>query len=123
MSGSELTKKHFADWINQTVGSNVANEKIMDQLLHDAKASYARQGLDGFFEYLRQLTQAPLSNTQLKQMMDTVMGAGNAPEAFRQLSGHTDMPEESVRLVEETQGKAVKANRRQRRKGTKGIRG
>ncbi|SDW67862.1 hypothetical protein SAMN05444487_105112 [Marininema mesophilum] len=122
MSDSELTKKHFADWINQTVGSNVANEKIMEQLLLDAKESYSRQGLDGFFEYIRQLTQAPLSNTQLKQMMDTVVGAGSATEAFRQLSDHAQMPAESVQLVEEGK-QAVSPNRRERRKGRKGTRG
>lgn len=82
MTAAGPSKKDFADLINGLVGQNVLNGKMLDGILQKAKESYNRQGLDGFFEYIRQLTGAPLDNKELKELMDTVIGAGRPDQAL-----------------------------------------
>ncbi|MFC4076898.1 hypothetical protein [Salinithrix halophila] len=116
MSDSKLTKGQFADWINQTVGRNVVNEKLMDQLLQDAKESYNRQGLDGFFEYIRQLTQAPVSNEELKKLMDTVIDAGDPSRAVSRLADQGRIPKKRARQLEESMSREGASRKRKRQK-------
>jgi len=96
MTGTGPSKKEFADLINQMMGRNVMNARLLEQILSDAKNSYYNRGLDGFLEYIRRLTQAPLSNEELKQMMKLVIDAGKPDRALTRLVEQQWFPQEQA---------------------------
>lgn len=68
------------------------------------KKSYHRQGLDGFFEYIRRLTGVPLGNKEMKELMDTVIGAGRPEQALTGLVDREWISEEQARRIGEGLG-------------------
>ncbi|MFD1396608.1 hypothetical protein ACFQ49_12685 [Kroppenstedtia eburnea] len=104
MTGTGPSKKDFAGLINSLVGYHVVNDKILDGILEDAKKSYHRQGLDGFFEYIRRLTGVPLGNKEMKELMDTVIGAGRPEQALTGLVDREWISEEQARRIGEGLG-------------------
>lgn len=118
MSQSGPSKKEFADLINHVLGRNVMNEKVMDRLLQEAKENYQRRGMDGIFDLVRQMTQAPFSNQEMKTMMDTILHSSSPGQALERLGGQDWIPEDKARRLqrhlEPDQGK-----KRERRKRTR----
>ncbi|SMO62291.1 hypothetical protein [Melghirimyces algeriensis] len=100
MASSGPTKKDFADLINQMMGQNVVNSQLLDQVLKEAKKGYHQQGLEGFFEYIRNLTNIPLSNTELKQLMDIVIGAGTPDQALNHLVNQKWISKDKAETIE-----------------------
>ncbi|MDR6225251.1 hypothetical protein [Desmospora profundinema] len=97
MAESGPSKKEFADLINQVLGRNVMNEQVMDRLLQNARESYQRQGIDGIFDLVRQVTQAPFSNKEMKTMMDTILDSSSPGQALDRLGGQEWIPEGKAR--------------------------
>lgn len=99
MSQSGPSKKDFADLINQVLGRNVMNEQVMDCLLQEARASYQKQGMDGIFELVRRITQAPVDNKEMKAMMDTILSSSSPGQALDRLSGQNWLSEGKARQL------------------------
>ncbi|QKG85122.1 hypothetical protein GXN76_12025 [Kroppenstedtia pulmonis] len=119
MPESHPSKKDFADLLNQLTGRHVHNEKSMDRLLHQAKKSYHHRGPEGLFDYVRQLTQVPLSNNDMKQMMDSIKGAGSPDQAFERLVDQKWLSDKQASALEhalelETKKGTKKKKRRKR---------
>ncbi|PTX58278.1 hypothetical protein C8P63_11725 [Melghirimyces profundicolus] len=116
MTATGPSKKDFADLVNQMVGQNVVNDKMMDDILKNAKNSYNRNGLDGFFEYIRRLTGAPLSNQELKQLMDLVVGAGRTDKALSSLVNQNWLPREQAERIDRRLDRAMEQRKPSTRK-------
>ncbi|GGA38269.1 hypothetical protein GCM10007416_09060 [Kroppenstedtia guangzhouensis] len=115
MTATGPSKKDFADLINGLVGHRVVNDKILDGILEDAKESYHRQGLDGFFEYIRRLTGIPLGNKEMKELLDTIIGAGRPEKALTGLIDREWISKEQARLI--GQGLGTSPEKRAQGKG------
>ncbi|PTM59703.1 hypothetical protein [Desmospora activa] len=99
MSQSGPSKKDFADLINQVLGRNVMNEQVMDRLLQNARKNYQQQGMNGIFEMVRQMTQAPIDNKEMKAMMDTILGSSSPGDALDRLGGQNWLSEGKARQL------------------------
>lgn len=117
MTNTGPSKKDFADLINGLVGYRVVNDKMLDGILEDAKKNYHRQGLDGFFEYIRRLTGVPLGNQEMKELMDMVRSAGRPDQALNGLVGREWISEEQARRI--SQGLKTAPVKKEREKGKK----
>ncbi|SEM72219.1 hypothetical protein [Lihuaxuella thermophila] len=84
------SKKDFADLINQITGEPTMTEQKLDRILHGAKKSYQTNGMDGFFEYMRKIVQAPVSNEWMKKTISQMQ----TPEGVDQLIKEINLPVE-----------------------------
>lgn len=82
------SKKDFADLINQITGEPIMTEQKLDRILNGAKKSYQANGMDGFFEYMRKLVQAPVSNEWMKKTISRMKN----PEGVEQLIEEMNIP-------------------------------
>ncbi len=81
-------KKEFVDLINQIVGETVMNEEKLQQVLVDAKKAFRMDGCNGFFQYIRELIDAPVSDQWMSELMKQV----NSPSGIKQVSKKWNMP-------------------------------
>jgi hypothetical protein len=110
------SKKNFADIINQLVGENVMTERKLDLLLEQAKKSYEQQGVNGLFDYMREVTQAPVDNQQMKQLMDTMIQSGGPNRAFDRLSQQQWLSPEMIKELEKGFSPQSHTGRRRKKK-------
>ncbi|OYD08895.1 hypothetical protein [Paludifilum halophilum] len=117
MADSIPSKKDFADCINQLVGQNVMNEKKMDRLLLEAKQSYRNRGLDGFFEYVRNMTQTSLSDGQMRQLMESIKDSTGPEQALSRMVNQVKLSEKQAQAIENAvEERTRKATKRKRRR-------
>jgi hypothetical protein len=81
-------KKEFVDLINQIVGKTVMNEEKLQQVLVDAKKAFRTDGCTGFFQYIRELVDAPVSDQWMSELMKQV----NTPMGMKQVSKKWNIP-------------------------------
>ena len=107
MSGKP-SKKDFANLINSVLGQNVMTEQKLEQILQEAKKANATKGPEGLFDYLRELTNAPVNNEQVRSIADMVRKSGGPDQALKTLK--------EKKLVNEQQAKQIDRTIRPRRK-------
>lgn len=108
------SKKDFADLINQFTGDSTMTEEKIDQFLKGAKKSYTHKGMNGFFDYIRKVTQAPISN----EMMETILNQMRTPMGTQQLLNDYKIPLEiPTKNVEQKHRKRPIQERKNRKKG------
>jgi hypothetical protein len=78
------SKKEFADWINTLTGSEVMTEKKLDQILFNAKKSVQKQGMNGLFEYMRQLLGLPISDEFMQHILERLSSPDGASALFQE---------------------------------------
>lgn len=64
------SKKAVSDLINKVAGQTVMTEKKLDQIMTGAKKKFDSKGMTGFLEYLRDVTQAPVTTDWMKGIVD-----------------------------------------------------
>lgn len=89
------SKKDFADLINRFTGESIMTEEKIDQFLKGAKKSYTNKGMNGFFDYIRKVTQAPISN----EMMESILNQMRSPEGTQQLLKDYKIPLDSPKSI------------------------
>ncbi|GGE19046.1 hypothetical protein GCM10011571_21200 [Marinithermofilum abyssi] len=110
------SKKDFANMINQLVGEKVMTERKLDLLLEQAKKSYEQQGVNGLFDYMREVTQAPVDNQQMKLLMDTMIQSGEPSRAFDRLSQQQWLSPKMIKELEKGLSPQSHTGRRNRKK-------
>jgi hypothetical protein len=78
-------KQQFADLINQVTGKQQMTEQKLDRILREAKRAHARQGMPGFFAYMRKLIQAPVSNEYMMNMLQQLQDPRQAEQLLQQV--------------------------------------
>jgi hypothetical protein len=84
------SKQDFADLINRITGEETVTEKKLDQILQGGKKSLQNQGMEGFFDYLRQVVQVPVSDEWMEKTWKEMQTAEGAKQMFEQLNIPTD---------------------------------
>lgn len=98
MSGKP-TKKDFANLINSVLGQDVMTEQKLDRILREAKHANDTQGPDGLFNYLRELTKAPVSNDQIRSIADMVKNSGGSDQALQSLKNQKLINDQQARQI------------------------
>lgn len=113
MSGKP-SKKDFANLINSVLGQNVMTEKKLERILQEAKHANDTKGAEGLFNYLRELTNAPVSNDQVRSIADMVKKSGSAEQALETLKSNKVINERQAQQIGKTVNKRGKRPRRRR---------
>lgn len=114
MSGKP-SKKDFADLINSVMGQDVMNERKLDRILNEAKKAQATKGTDGLFDYLRDITNAPVNNDQIRDIADTVRNSGGPDQALDSLKRQKMLNNRQATQIDKTiRSKNPKKNRNRR---------
>lgn len=66
------SKKAVSDLINSVAGQPVMTEKKLEQIMTGAKKKFDTKGMTGFLEYLRDVTQAPVSIDWMKGIVSEI---------------------------------------------------
>ncbi|TCS94941.1 hypothetical protein [Hazenella coriacea] len=107
------SKKDFADLINRFTGENTMTEEKIDQFLTGAKKSYKNKGMNGFFDYIRKVTQAPISN----EMMESILNQMRSPQGTQQLLKDYKIPLDLPNSADKSYPKRPLQKRTLRKKG------
>jgi phenylalanyl-tRNA synthetase beta subunit len=94
------SKKEFADWINTLTGSNIMTEKKLDQILIDAKKTVKKRGMNGLFEYMRQLLGLPISDEFMQSILTRLGSPDGASQLFQELQ--LNVPDEIQKASRKT---------------------
>lgn len=112
MSGKP-TKKDFANLINTVLGQDVMTEKKLERILQEAKKANAARGTEGLFDYLRELTNAPVTNEQIGDIAEMVKKSGNPEQALKKLKNQKLINEQQASKIDQT----INKRRRKPRSG------
>lgn len=66
------SKKAVSDLINKVAGQPIMTEKKLEKIMVGAKKKFDSNGMTGFLEYLRDVTQAPVSTDWMKGIVDQI---------------------------------------------------
>lgn len=111
MSGKP-SKKDFANLINSVMGQNVMNEQKLDRILQDAKKANATRGPEGLFDYLRELTNAPVNNDQIRDIADMVKKSGSPDKALKTLKSQKLINDHQAKQIDRTLHKTKRKSKR-----------
>lgn len=84
------SKQEFANLINQLTGNQEMTEQKLDRILLQAKRAYRRDGLPGFFAYVRSLIQAPVSNEYMQQLMKQLQDPAYADQLLKRVKANAN---------------------------------
>lgn len=101
MSGKP-SKKDFANLINSVLGQDVMTEQKLDHILQEAKKTNATKGPEGLFDYLRELTNAPVNNDQIRGIADMVKKSGGPEQALKALKDQNLVNEQQAKQIDHT---------------------
>ena len=73
MNEKKPSKKDFAELINKITGQDSMTEEKLDKILEESKKSYKKDGMSGVLKYLRDITQAPVSDEWMDQLLQKLM--------------------------------------------------
>ncbi|WP_054950223.1 hypothetical protein [Numidum massiliense] len=110
------SKKDFANLINSVLGQDVMTEKKLDRILYDAKRAKETRGTEGLFNYLRQITNAPVSNEQIKSIADMVKNSGGPDKALEALKNQKIINETQASQIDKTLNKGSKVTKKRRKR-------
>lgn len=113
MSGKP-TKKDFANLINSVLGEDVMTEQKLDRILREAKQANDSQGSDGLFDYLRELTNAPVSNDQIRNIANMVKNSGGSDQALQSLKNQKLINDQQASQINQIFNKKKRRRRRNR---------
>ena len=111
MSGKP-SKKDFADLINSVVGQEIMTEQKLDRILRDAKKANETKGPEGLFDYLRQITNAPVSNDQIRGIAEMVKKSGGPEQALETLKKQKLLNEQQASKIDKSLNKKPRKRRR-----------
>jgi hypothetical protein len=80
------TKQDFADLINALTGQSTIDVKNLDRIMAEAKRSYEAKGMEGLFDVMRQVVQAPVSNDFMHQLVERMKTPEGMTELLRELN-------------------------------------
>lgn len=96
------SKKDFAQLINSVLGENVMTEQKLDRILREAKKANKERGAEGVFDYLRKITNAPVTNDEIKNIADMVKNSGGPQQALDQLKRQKIINDQQARKIDQT---------------------
>jgi len=96
---NHLPKQEIVDWINHLAGKGIMTEGKLDRIMMEAMRSMRQKGMDGFFDYMRQVVGAPVSNEWMRQLMDQMKTPEGMQKILQELAakGMIAIPEEKFR--------------------------
>lgn len=99
MANKKPTKKDFADLINTVMGQEVMNEEQLSNFLDSAKKVKDTRGTEGLLDYIQQVTNAPASKDQLKNLANNIQKNGSPSAALDFLKGEKLVSEQQLRKL------------------------
>lgn len=108
------SKKDFANLINSVVGQDVMTEQKLDRILQEAKKVNDTKGSEGLFDYLRELTNAPVNNDQIRGIADIVKNSGGPDQALETLKSQKLINDRQANQINSTMHKKRRNRRRSR---------
>lgn len=111
MSGKP-TKKDFANLINSVMGQDVMTEQKLDRILQEAKQANKTRGPEGLFDYLREITNAPVSNDQIRDIANVVKKSGSADRALKSLKQQKLINDKQASQIDRTINKKKRKPKR-----------
>jgi len=108
------SKKDFANLINSVVGQDVMTEQKLDRILREAKKANDTKGSEGLFDYLRELTNAPVNNDQIRGIADIVKNSGGPDQALETLKSQKLINDRQANQINSTMHKKRRNRRRSR---------
>lgn len=106
------SKKDFANLINSVMGQDVMTEQKLDRILREAKRANDTKGSEGLFDYLRDLTNAPVNNDQIRNIADMVKHSGGPDQALDTLKKQKLLNERQASQIDDTVNKKRRKRRR-----------
>lgn len=85
MALTRPSKKEFAQLINEVTGTQQMTEQKLDRILVQAKQAYQQAGTAGFFSYMREVIQAPISNDTMQQLIKKTQDPKFADQILKQM--------------------------------------
>lgn len=86
MDNQKPTKQDFVNLINQIAGDQIVDVQKLDKILQGAQQSYQETGMNGLFDYMRKVVQAPVSNDQMRNMLVQMSTIEGMQELLKQMN-------------------------------------
>ena len=112
MADQKPTKKDFVNLINTVMGQEVMTENQLTDFLDNAKKINDSKGTEGLLEYVKQVTNAPASKDQLRELANRIKKTGNPIEALDFLKSEKLLSEQQTRKLNQ----AIEQTKKKKRK-------
>lgn len=112
MTEKKPTQKDFVNLINSVLGENVMTENQLSQFLNEAHRIKETKGTEGFLEFVKNTTNAPASDSQLKGLANNIKKTGDPISAVDYLINEKLITDQQARKINH----AIKPSKKNNRK-------
>lgn len=78
---NHISKQEIIHWMNQLAGKEIMTEDKLEKTMYEAMRLLREKGLDHFFDYMRKVSGAPVSNEWMRQLINKLQ----TPEGIHHL--------------------------------------